>query len=109
MAGESHAPIQLGNRVTALAAAAAGVTLDGPQVGAPMNVLISNPNATPTAVAFALTAAAALANAVVPTSGAQSAPNVIVMMGTQSKSFTVPPGYYWSASAAVYLLPGYGI
>jgi len=100
MALEVDAPFILGNKMTALAAAAAGVLLDGPQTGSLIQVNIMNGAASATAFAYASTAATAQANAAVPTAGNSTQANVTVLLAGQQATFTVAPGQYWSASQA---------
>ena len=110
MSGEANSPFLLGNKVTQLAAAALGVTLDGPTTGGLIQFLIQNTNASTVAVAYAATAALAQTNAAIPAAGASSAANVIVIPASTTKVVTAPPGQYWSSSSAlVFITPGNGI
>ena len=110
MSGEANSPFVLGSKVTQLAAAAAGIQLDGPTTGGLIQFLIQNTNASNVAVAYATTAANAQANAAVPSAGNASAANVIVIPASTTKVVTAPAGQYWSSSAAlVFITPGNGI
>lgn len=110
MSGEANSPFMLGSKVTQLASAAAGITLDGPTTGGLIQFLIQNTNASTIAVAYATTATAAQTNAAIPAAGSQSAANVIIIPASTTKVVTAPAGQYWSSSSAlVFITPGNGL
>jgi hypothetical protein len=111
MSGEANSPFVLGNPVTQLAAAAAGIKLTGdPASGGLLQYVIWNTNAANVAVAWNTVAATAQTNAAVPSAGNASASGVTILGANQVKTFTAPPGQFWSSSSAlVFIQPGNGI
>jgi hypothetical protein len=110
MSGEANSPFMLGTPVVQLAAAAVGIKVGDPGSGGLLQFALWNTNASTVVVAYATTAAAAQANAAIPSAGNASASNVTILGANQFKTFSAPPGQFWSSSSAlVFIQPGNGI
>jgi len=103
-------PIGTSNAISAAASPPTAIQI-GPLTGSQYAMMVYNSGTVLVTLGYGSTAAIAAANAVTPTSGSPTL-GVVVAPGL-TKTFTVAPGQFWTATAAsastVYLQPGFGI